>query len=484
MQTGLGTANKPPMRAAFQRALRRFPSRALAAGISPNVRLDIEVWGQRVLVLVLLAWATSFFIGFTSALSILAMLGFVCAILGLRIPALGLFGISMLATLDPLNRVYLLTGGLFRWNTFNYWLVLVMALTFPWILRLKDPHSRLLQFFILLLGLETLISTRRMEGIQDILNLVSTFGLVIYFTRASKEYSKFYWMGIINGTLAAVGGGIFYLQKINLPYIDPNAFAFFPLTAIFAICLSFLHVQEHPRIKLYLIVLAGVNYGWIFLSGSRGNMLSGLFCLIFLFLMTRSLTWRTILLTAVILLGYGLSISFLEQQTYSLGRLDRMLDPDFTLSERTSGRSILAQGGWQIFLDHPLGIGTGGFRDEVASRDLYQGRSTPAHSGWIKVLAENGFPGFLILFAYVFSFAWVGWRRRKQDLLLLGVLVTISFAVSFLSVEYQGKTVWFLGAGVAAFLHHEEYLKAAVELGKRKSRWKPRRVRGDQHVED
>jgi len=351
----------------------------------------------------------------------------------------------------------------------------VVILWIPLFLRLNDPHTRLLQFFILLLGLELLTSAGRSEGIQDLLNLAATFGIVLFFARALPEKPNLYWLGILNGTIAAGGSAMFYLLMDQLPYIDPNAWAFFPLMGLFSICLGFHFVKGRSRHQFYLFMLAVVNYVWIFLSGSRGGMLSGLFCLLFLILTARSISWTTFFLAAVVVLGVWLANQFSGQQTYAIGRIQKMFNPNLTLRQRTSGRSTLVEAGWGIFLNHPFGIGTGGFREEVESQNLNEGRRTPAHSAWIKALAENGFIGFLLLFAYVISFVVVGWQKRDQGLFLIGLLTTVVFASTFVSVEYMGKTMWFLGSATTVLLHQEELLKDSQEMKKNRLLRKYRR---------
>lgn len=438
-----------------------------------------ESWGRRFVILIILVWIASSMIGFESALTILVLVGFVAAVIGLRSPVIGLLGIGVLSTLDALTRSLLFSGGLLRWNTFNYWLLIVILLSLPFILRLNDPHSRLLQVFLLILSLGLLISPGLSSGIQDVLNILTMFGLVVYFARALQEEQVFYWLGIVNGILAAVGGLTFYLQKDNLPFVNPNTAALFPLTALFAICLGYPRAENSPRGQLLLLSLAAVNFLWIFLSGSRGVMLVGLCCLLILFLMARSISRSSMVLVFAALLAFWLSIEFIEQQTYAIGRIERLFDQEYSLAEQTSGRSDIAQAGWYLFLEHPLGVGTGGFRSLVSSFEIVDFRERAAHSAWIKTLAENGFHGIIILVAYVASFALVGWKKRNRDLFLIGLLVTISLAVSFLSTEFQGKSLWFLAAGGTVLLHKGEiiqHLQGRNELTKNKKRfmWKYR----------
>ena len=67
-----------------------------------------------------------------------------------------------------------------------------------------------------------------------------------------------------------------------------------------------------------------------------------------------------------------------------------------------------------------------------------------AHSGWIKTLAEGGFPGILLHTAFVLSFAVLGWQSHDRQTFYFGLLVTLTLAVAFLSTEFQGKGVWFI----------------------------------------
>ena len=440
-------------------------------------RSSTDTWGQALLVLILLAWATSFFLGFETALTVLTLIGFALAVIGLRFPFVGLFGIGFLSTLDPLTRVYLLTGGLFRWNTFNYLLLLVILLALPFIFRLNDPHSRILQIFIVLIGLELFISTDPSAGIQDILNMIAIFGMLVYFARNLQDNAAFFWLSMLSGTLAAAGGLVFFLLSDQLDYIDPNAWGLFPLTALFAICFGFRYADRYRNGRFVLSALATVNLVLLFLSGSRGNLLIGLCCLLFLFGALRSLKWWIFMVVSLLAIGSVISLQFVTEQTNALHRLQKSFDTSYSLSSRTSGRSLLLEGGLRIIMEHPLGIGTGGFRWEFSKLGVWEDRAAPAHSAWIKVLAENGFPGFILLAAYVVSFAYVGWRSGQRDLFLIGILVTISFAVGFISREFQGKSLWFLAVGGTVFLHQKEmanYLQGSAKLKPARRGWRSR----------
>jgi hypothetical protein len=421
-----------------------------------------EYWGRRLIALIVLAWAASFVVGFQAALSLLSVISLAATVVGVRWPTIGIFGIGMLFTLDAVMAPLLLTGGLLRWNTLNYWMLVVILLSMAFLLRLSDIQSRLLELFVLLLSLELLISPNKILGIQVVVAIVILFGILVYFARAAQDQSSWYWLGLICGVLGATGGLAFYLQQYRLPYINPNIASFFPLTALFALCMSFPFASRRGRMVLALLAVA--NFAWVFLSGSRGSLLVGSCCLLFLIVQTQGVSHRIAIVLIALLLGLVVSTQFTDLQAKALDRLDLLVNPARdSLVERTSGRSDLVLGGWYIFRDHPFGIGTGGFsvawadldyREDISNK--VRGVEFPAHAGWIKILAENGIPGIALFGGYVVSFAVVGLFRRDRDVRALGVLATVVLGVAFTSVEFQwAKGLWFLAAGVTTLLHQE-----------------------------
>ena len=152
----------------------------------------------------------------------------------------------------------------------------------------------------------------------------------------------------------------------------------------------------------------------------------------------------------------------------SAERLTKLFDSAETLTSRTSGRWDLALGGWHIFLEHPLGVGTGAFASAWATlRDqrgisAFQGTSKEAHSAWVKILVENGVPGILLFGAFILSFAVLGWKRRSSGLFLPGLLVTFALSVAFVADEFQGKGLWFLAGAVLLLLRGAPFQQQGV----------------------
>jgi O-antigen ligase len=381
-------------------------------------------------------------------------MGFAAAVVGLWKPPLGVLGVATLCTLDAVSRIYLLTGGLLRWNTFNYWLLFVMLLQIGWLVRLRDPQIRLLQVFIALLTVELVFSQDLMGGVQHILNLATVFGLLVYFRRASSDREVWYWSALVSGVISALGGLVYFLQQERLPRINENAWSFFPITSVLVTCVYFTRPLRRRPPGL-LLALAAIDAGWVFLSGSRGSIFICSVCLLFILLRLETVKVAGVTVVAGALVALALAGVFGALEERSVGRLSTLFDPERSLTSRTSGRWDLALGGWYIFRDEPLGVGTGGFPQAWAALGagqrfsaFRQGEYMQAHSAWIKVLAENGIPGILFFIAVVLSFAVVGWRRRRAGLFLPGLLVTVVLSVAFLADEFQGKGLWYLSGAV------------------------------------
>lgn len=421
-------------------------------------------WGPTSAVIIALAWGAGVAVSFQLSLMILTILGFAALLCGLRYPAIGLLGLIVLCILDAPARVYILTGGLLRWNTLNYLLLLMMALYLPFLVRLRDPHSLALAAFIGLITLEILISPDAGNGMQNVLGILAVFGMLIYFVRAGRDDRMWFWLSFNGGLMGALGGLVFFLERLELPAINENAWAAFPLTALIAVLFGFPGAARLRNGQTRLLMLASVNMVWIFLSGSRGTLLIGSCCFLVLIIELRGMRQRTMAIVAACVIALVAAAHFSKLQERTVHRLTKLFTTEhavagnYTLAGRTSGRSDLAIGGWYIFQNHPLGVGTGGFADSWAELGKHyslvyrRGEKAPAHSGWVKTMVENGIPGLILLFAYVSSFGLVGMRQRNWDLWRLGMVTSVAIAAGLLATEFQTKGLWLLAAGAMAFL--------------------------------
>lgn len=419
----------------------------------------VRFCGTALTAVIALTWLGAVAFGFTTALTILTALGFAVAVLGLFHPGVGLLGVVLLCVLDTPARVFLLSGGLFRWNTFNYFLLLVIFFGVAALFRLRDAHLRVLMLFSVLVGLELIISPELQFGGQHLINLVSVFGLVLYFVYANRTVAVWVWLGIVAGVTGAGGGLAYYVERQGLPYVDPNAWAYFPLGAIFAICLAFPFAAKVPRYQVALGGLAAINLVWVFLSGSRGALFVALLCAVYFVAATPGAGRRTVLAAVLVAMALAASVSFGGLQDAATHRVIRLFDPTVALASRTSGRSDLVLGGWYIFSAHPFGVGTGGFASAWAELGRHEalsgfeiGKKFQAHAGWIKILVENGWPGILLLGIFVAGFAWRAHRAPYRGYRLLGYLTAAVLSVAWITTEFQIKGLWMLAAGTLTLL--------------------------------
>jgi hypothetical protein len=419
-----------------------------------------DKWGIFFSLCAVACTALSFVAGFKTGFALMTAIAFVAAIVGLYRPAIGLLGISMLCTMDTLDRALLFTGGMFPWNTLNYWLLVVMFLSMAFLLRLSDPQSRFLELAVILLLFGLLFTPVMEDGLETSLNVVTFFGILYYFSRSSREDLPWFWQGIVSGIVGAGLGCAYFVGMSNLPVINANAWAYFPVTAMFAICLGFRFAPRRGKGQLALGMLALLNLVWVFLSGSRGTLLVALVCMAYLIFSMRSKIQQIGYLVFGALLAVVVILNFSTLNETAMHRINKLLDPDQSMVGRTSGRSDLAYGGLLLFLDHPFGVGTGGFTVAWARMGFRSslsgygyGANREAHAGWIKILAENGFLGFIVLAAFAFSFAVMGWHRRGSGLFSFGLFVTAVLCVAWVSTEFASKGIWFLTAGGTALLN-------------------------------
>lgn len=423
------------------------------------------LWGTSYLAFTLLSFVVGVAFGFPATIAMLVFASFMAAIVGLRWRTLGLLGIGVLCTLDAPARMLLgdsAVGAFWRWNSFNYLLVAIFLPFAPSLLRLRDPHSRLLWLFIALVGAQLVLSGEWTDGTQHVLGILSVFGLLIYVYRSAQDDHAWLWLGIVCSAVAALAGLFFYMRKASIGEMNENSWAYVPLTALLTAVLAWFAGPRQSRLKPLLVLLTAVNVVWVVLSGSRGTMGDALFCVLFLLVFVQGVFRRAVYLALGIALASAVVMRFAQQEQYAITRVDKVFDDSRTLANKTSGRSELALAGWYIFQEHPFGVGTGKFasaRVEMQYRHgllAFQGREMQAHSGWIKTLAENGAPGFLLLMAYVFSFTVVGWLKRHQRRFAIGLFTTIIISAALVSAEFQAKGLWLLAAAATVLLHRPD----------------------------
>ena len=380
-----------------------------------------ERWGRLVFALILVSAVTMFAAGPVAALLVVTTSMLAVAVLGVWYPVPGFLAIGILCTLDAVTGPLLQTLGWWRWNTVNYWLLAAAVLAAPLLLRVRDLPTRFLQALLVLSIVELAPSTDRAAGAQLILELFVYWGILAYLLRAPSAASAWYWFGVACGTAGALAGGALVLGGAGAAGwpINPNVWSFTPLTGLFAICLALTRMPVDRQGRMPLYVLAFLNVTWVFLSSSRGTLSLALVCVTYLLVTAGGLRRSVAIGLAGLMLCLAVVSRFPTLGSSTVERVLLLVNRDATMRVRTSGRDELLRGGLRLVGERPLGIGTGGFSDawtRVAAPGsglrFRRGEPSSAHSGWVRLLAENGLPGAALFACFVLAVAAAGRDER------------------------------------------------------------------------
>jgi hypothetical protein len=417
-----------------------------------------DAWGLPVALAVLCLWTSGVFIGFERAIACLTLLGFGLVVIGLLRPTAGLIGAGLLCTIDPLTRHYVMTGGLLRYNTLNYVLAALLLFAFAYTIRLTDPHSRLLHLLIILMVLGLAVTPDHIAGVEVVLNVAAVHALVVCFLRALEDRRVWFWVAIVNGIAGAAGAAVFFLQFENIQHMNENAFSHYLTAALFSICVCLVMFKTAALPRFILMLLAVSNSMFIFLTGSRQSTLVAALCLVLVMAALKGVGQRALVLISCAAIANVAFVVFPDFAAFSVHRVSKLMDSEYSAAERTSGRSEIYQAGWYMFTENPLGVGTGGFARVYAGLNVeglrLAAKERGAHSAWLKTMAENGVLGIGILTAYVFSFLIAGLHRHSEGKLSLGLMVTAALTLAFTASEFQGKAAPWLAASATVILHY------------------------------
>ena len=431
-----------------------------------------QKWGPFLTGLSIFAWAVSLVAGFPVGLESLSIAGLLAALAGFSRPSVGLLGIGLLSTLDPATRSFLMSGGILRSNAFNYLLLAATVLFLPMLLKRSGAPALILQMLLALLLVQLIFSSDVAVGMQQVLNAAACLGLMVYFHRAGADSEAWYWMAVISGVAAGLAGLVYYRQG-DIDLMNANAWAMVPFTAVLTVCLACSSGLTSRQLRL-LLPVAALNLAWIFLSGSRGTLLAALPPSIYLLWELPRASQRVLTMAALGASAVLCLILFPGFVGRTTKRIERLVDSRYSVANRTSGRVDLAQAGFRMFLDHPTGIGTGGFASAFQKLEgdpiSFKGEYKQAHSGWVKVAVENGVPGLVLLTMYLGSFAWVT-HRAKPRLRRFGAMVTATLVLALISNEFQSKGLWLLAAAASVRLCTESTSISLSDLPPGRRKW-------------
>jgi O-antigen ligase len=383
----------------------------------------------------------------------------------------------------PIEQGFFLYAGA-RYNSLSYLVLLMVAV---WVLRFGrtirgaglSDLEKIVAAWILWSGISLLWSRNLMVG-SGIL-WCNLGGLVILygFSRGFRNLRQ-----ILQCMWYYIGGAVFIisvlmpLYKMGAAYVRvgnryiPSAiglgYGFAPhdisrtasVAMICALCLwQFDPSKSRRKVALILALIFGVI---VPLTLSRGTLISqAVAILAWVMLRSGQKKWRdqikklvmtTVLIASVAgLVGYINRDAVMERvdQTrseYEVGNMQQM----------TTGRSRIWTAGLHFFLENPvLGLGLGSFPIMYSLRagDIVRA----AHNEYVKIAAELGLPGFMLLCIWIFGYGWKSWRLKSLRHVTFAWWIVFALVIGTHDLG-RGKDFWMTLGFIAALTQLERDL--------------------------
>ncbi len=249
----------------------------------------------------------------------------------------------------------------------------------------------------------------RIELLLLLADLLVLF-LAVQAFHTLEDWRGFVWFGMSFGFLVSIfgilqhltfNGKLYWFREMRYggipfgPYVNRNHFAgFAELILPLALVPLVLGKVRHER-RLVVGVFAVLPIGALFLSASRGGIVSfgvelGVLALV---LILRRAVGKQLLAAAAVLLVALLMVSWL-----GVGQILQRFSSLQSLEVTAGKRASMRRDTWRIFLDHPLwGTGLGTLQIVYPPYEtLYDGKIVNhTHNDYLEALAETGFLGGL-----------------------------------------------------------------------------------------
>jgi O-antigen ligase len=270
----------------------------------------------------------------------------------------------------------------------------------------------LLAFALLILAQFIFHTTASRYHTRVELQLLAAYAILLHLMsqafQRSSHWRSFVWFLMSLGFLVSLfgilqhltfNGKLYWFREMRYggypfgPYVNRNHFAGFAELLI-PLALVSLVLGKVRRERLFVVTLfVLVPTMALFLSASRGGIVSFAveLVILFLLLLIRRIRTRHMLMGGVVVLCAVLAVSWIGFQQV----LDRF--SSYSLHDVTAGkRGAMRQDTWKIFLDHPMmGTGLGTLQMIFPPYDsLYDGRVVNhTHNDYLELLSETGVPG-------------------------------------------------------------------------------------------
>jgi O-antigen ligase len=126
--------------------------------------------------------------------------------------------------------------------------------------------------------------------------------------------------------------------------------------------------------------------------------------------------------------------------------------PDIAEKQKSKSSSALRKLTWsvavELWWEHPFGVGVGQMADAMVAKYKERGetyaaeRRLPAHNQFLQTGAEFGWPGFILLIAFLVILTRIILSRKEVVSTIFLVLVWFNFLIES-CLEAQAGIVWF-----------------------------------------
>ncbi len=350
----------------------------------------------------------------------------------------GLTVLAYLAAVQPAIRTYI---PALRYNILEY--TIPLSVFFILTQRRKFVLSVPTFFYLLYLGMEVVgvINSQHLDIVRSVFFASFTLFLILLVADQLElpiEQMTHIWQGYLVGALSILvllarillsGAVITWTTESNTQFtagMGPNQVSFILSVAVFFALV--LGDQATGRGRWIYRLLAGLLAYFMVLTFSRGGLyiVTGAILLYYLFFQRpQRSTWPVLFVFG----GLIYAVLTIASDTTQGAILERYSNLD------TTNRIVLAQQGWQLFLDNPiLGVGTANYQAAVATGD-YFGAFSGAHNELTRAAAEHGVFG--LVFWCLFAFASLVITLRGQSGRFRALRLALLF-IAFISMFYNG----------------------------------------------
>lgn len=378
----------------------------------------------------------------------------------------------------------------------------ILLVSFVWAMTARRDWTRYLPrtnlilplgmlFGLYLISLSYTIDIR--AGLREIIRLMfnlSFFLLIPLLVRDRANLRLCLWTLI--GTGLALGllgiyqeflGTYFFLwnpkllletsTRVNATFANPNFFARF-LNISILMCIASLFIYRERHLRSLLIVTIAIDLFTLLLTSSRNGWVTLFFIMplvLLMFPIKKEYKFALLTMGGVGVLSIILAASFFSDTLAT--RFET-----FQLGLRAIGeRYYLIQGGWQMFIEHPLtGVGLGGYLKALQGpyfyivwwKDGYL--ALPSHTAFVTLLAELGWMSLVVVTFIMYRVGRLAYtlyqHGRYADKLmiigLVGMLMIITLSSQVEGRLFEDPYLW-LGMGLLVAL--EGIIRRDIEDG-------------------